>query len=121
MVSAFKGEAKFELAAIEDRKDARARDIALIQKGQRNLRADFMVAAPVRGLALCVVALAYFSIMLHEGTVGLLTMVAGMFGNCLKEAYGFEFGSSRCRKEKEKADETIASLIDRCKLLDGEE
>jgi hypothetical protein len=128
MVSAFQAdiiqwEAKVELAAIEDRKDARARDTVLIQKGQRNLRADFMVAAPVTGLILCVVALAYFPITLHGEAVGLLTMVAGIFGNCLKEAYGFEFGSSRRGKEKEdsRKNDNIASLIDKYNHTAGKE
>jgi hypothetical protein len=54
IVSAFQAgiiqwEAKAELAAIKDHKDARARGAALIQKGQRNLRADFMIPRQGQG------------------------------------------------------------------------
>jgi hypothetical protein len=37
-------------------------------------------------------------------------MIAGIFGACLKDAYTFEFGSSRGSKEK---DDSIATLIER--------
>jgi hypothetical protein len=76
---------------------------------------ELILWLPRQWLILCVIALAYFPITLHEGTVGLLTMVAGIFGKCLKEAYGFEFGSSRRAKEKDgsRENDAIASLIDK--------
>jgi hypothetical protein len=42
--------------------------------------------------------------------VGIISTVAGIFGACLKDAYAFEFGSSRGSKEK---DSTVAAMLGR--------
>jgi hypothetical protein len=68
-----------------------------------NKRNDIMVLSAAFGLILCLVMLGWF----HEGlpgeAVGILSMIAGIFGACLKDAYAFEFGSSRGSKEKDRA------------------
>ena len=107
-------EAEIELAIMKDRQDARLRDIALLNAGRSNVRADVMVIAAAIGLVLCLVSLACFSRELPGEAVGVISTIAGIFGICLKDAYTFEFGSSRGGKQK--TDDTIAALIERNNL-----
>ncbi|MBX9977736.1 MAG: hypothetical protein K2X98_05785 [Alphaproteobacteria bacterium] len=95
---------------LQDRQDARARDVAMVKSGQRNVRADVMVVSAAIGLGLCLASLGYYSNELPGEAVGIISMIAGIFGACLKDAYAFEFGSSRGSKEK---DSTVAALLDR--------
>ncbi|MBW8309830.1 MAG: hypothetical protein K0M45_09415 [Candidatus Paracaedibacteraceae bacterium] len=103
-------EAELELAALQDKQDARARDMALIKTGRHNIRADIMVISAAGGLISCLVTLAYYSEFLPGEAVGIISTVAGIFGSCLKDAYAFEFGSSRESKMK---DTTMAALFER--------
>lgn len=106
-------EAEIELAVMKDRQDARLRDVALVNAGRSNVRADVMVIAAATGLILCLASLAYFSHELPGEAVGIISTIAGIFGACLKDAYTFEFGSSRGSKEK---DDTVAALMERNNL-----
>ncbi|MCE2950677.1 MAG: hypothetical protein ACK5TR_07095 [Alphaproteobacteria bacterium] len=90
-----------ERAFIGDRQSARARDIAIAQSGKRNVRADIMVVCAAVGLIFCLVALAMYKDYLTGEAVGIISTISGIFGSCLKDAYSFEFGSSRERKDKE--------------------
>lgn len=92
-----------ERAYLEDRQDARARDKAFVQAGRNNTRADLMVIAAAFGLMGCLGSLAYFREWLPGEAVGIISTIAGIFGSCLKDAYSFEFGSSRGSKEKDAA------------------
>jgi hypothetical protein len=103
-------EAEIEIAAMKDRQDARLRDVAIFNAGRSNIRADVMVVAAALGLILCLASLAYFSNELPGEAVGIISTIAGIFGACLKDAYNFEFGSSRGSKEK---DSTVAAMIER--------
>lgn len=89
---------KFDL---EDRINARQRDASLFQLGKRNLRGDVMVLSALLGLLGCLGALTIFKMSLSGEVVGIISTIAGIFGSCLKDAYAFEFGSSRSSKEKE--------------------
>lgn len=106
-------EAEIELAALKDRQDARLRDVALMNAGRSNVRADVMVVSAAIGLILCLGSLAYFSPDLPGEAVGIISTIAGIFGACLKDAYTFEFGSSRGSKEK---DDTVATLMERLNI-----
>lgn len=103
-------EAEMELSTMQDRQDARARDMAIINAGRNNTRADIMVISAAGGLISCLVSLAYYSEYLPGEAVGIISTVAGIFGSCLKDAYAFEFGSSRESKIK---DTTMAALFER--------
>ena len=96
-----------ELTYMKDRQDARWRDVAMTQAGRRNFRADIMVISAACGLVLCLVSLGHYSEELPGEAVGIISTIAGIFGACLKDAYAFEFGSSRGSKEKD------AALLDR--------
>ncbi|MBM3467883.1 MAG: hypothetical protein FJX71_00435 [Alphaproteobacteria bacterium] len=103
-------EAEIELAVMKDRQDARLRDIAIINAGRSNVRADVMVIAAAVGLVLCLLSLSFYSESLPGEAIGIISTIAGIFGACLKDAYTFEFGSSRGSKEK---DQAVAALVER--------
>lgn len=86
---------------VQDRSDARQRDTSLFQLGKRNLRSDIMVLSALLGLMGCLAALTVFKMSLSGEVIGIISTIAGIFGSCLKDAYAFEFGSSRGSKEKE--------------------
>jgi hypothetical protein len=103
-------EREIELAFIKDKESARTRDIAIINTGKRNIRADIMVIAAALGLIVCLMTIVIYHKSLPGEAVGIISTVAGIFGACLKDAYNFEFGSSRGSKEK---DQTVASILNR--------
>ncbi|MDR1488686.1 MAG: hypothetical protein LBI26_03025 [Holosporales bacterium] len=103
-------EKDIELAVIKDKESARKRDIAIINTGRRNKRADIMVIAAAIGLIICLAVIALYKNNLPGEAVGIISTIAGIFGSCLKDAYNFEFGSSRGSKEK---DQTVASIINK--------
>jgi len=90
-----------EKAENEDRKNARARDMALRQAGYKNERADWMVFADVFGLVACLTALVLIHDKMPGELITLITTIASIFGLCLRDAHTFEFGSSRGSKEKD--------------------
>jgi hypothetical protein len=106
-------EAEIELAVMKDRQDARLRDVALLNAGRSNARADVMVMSAAVGLILCLASLAYFSHELPGEAVGIISTIAGIFGACLKDAYSFEFGSSRGSKDKDNA---VVAMMERSNL-----
>ena len=90
-----------EAAYLGDKQNARSRDIAFLQSGRYNIRADIMVISAALGLVLCLVSLTAYDGSLPGEAVGIISTVAGIFGSCLKDAYSFEFGSSRGSKAKD--------------------
>jgi len=102
--------ANLELSALDDVRDARKRDSLLINSGRKNVRADVMVICAAFGLVVCLLCLVFFAFQLSGEAVGIISTVAGIFGACLKDAYAFEFGSSRGSKEK---DSTVAAMLER--------
>ena len=103
-------EAELELAYIQDRQDARARDVALAEAGRTNVRADVMVVSAALGLIFCLCSLGYYSESMPGEAVGIISTIAGIFGACLKDAYTFEFGSSRGSRVKDAA---MAAVLER--------
>jgi hypothetical protein len=103
-------EADHEVSLLHDRQSARTRDVSITQAAGRNYRADIMVIAAACGLGMCLGSLVYFKGHLPGEAVGIISTIAGIFGACLKDAYAFEFGSSRGSKEK---DSTVAALLEK--------
>ena len=93
-------EVELDKAYLADRADARARDVEIIKAGRNNTRADLMVAGAVVGLLGCLASLTVFKGELPGEAVGIISTVAGIFGACLKDAFQYEFGSSRGSAEK---------------------
>ena len=90
-----------EMAVYDDRKSARLRDIAFVKAQKHNIRADIMVVSAAAGLISCLLTITLYSGTLPGEAVGIISTVAGIFGSCLKDAYAFEFGSSRGSKMKD--------------------
>jgi hypothetical protein len=91
-----------QAAALADTQSARQRDVELQKaNGGHNTRADVMVIGAVVGLVACLGVLIFFKGDIPGEVVGIVSMIAGIFGACLKDAYAFEFGSSRGSKEKD--------------------
>jgi len=84
-----------------DRQSARERDVAIAQAGRRNVRADVMVLSAAIGLVTCLCTLTSYAGQLPGEAVGIISTIAGIFDSCLKDAYTFEFGSSRGSREKD--------------------
>lgn len=100
-LAVLKADGDLEALYLADRKDARARDVALHQAGYRNTRADWMVVLDAIGLIACLLVLTFFRKDIPGEVVGLLSTIASIFGVCLRDAHQFEFGSSRGSKEKD--------------------
>lgn len=98
---ALEQDGQLEQAYLADRQSARARDMAYVQAGRHNTRADVMVLCDVVGLIVCLVVLTLFRAGLPGEVVGLLSTIAGIFGLCLRDAHQFEFGSSRGSRDKD--------------------
>lgn len=93
-------EADLDKAYLADRADARARDVALAQAGRNNRRADVMIIGAVIGLLSCLFVLVRFQGQVPGEVVGIVSTVAGLFGACLRDAFQYEFGSSRGSADK---------------------
>jgi hypothetical protein len=85
---------------LKDRSNARKRDIELHKMGYRNIRADIMVL--VAGLVLALdITLLWLNPDMPAGIVAIFNMMVGALLAMLKDAFHFEFGSSRGSKEKD--------------------
>lgn len=99
---------ELERAYLVDRQDARNRDVEMRKlTGGKNTRADVMVAGAVLGLISCLASLIWFRQGLPGEAVGIVATIAGIFGACLRDAFQFEFGSSRGSRDK---DDILANL-----------
>lgn len=95
-------EADLDKAYLADRADARKRDTAFITEGRTNTRGDLLALFAVAALCLCVWLVAA-NPTLPSGAREAIMFVAGVFAGCVRDVYGFEFGSSRGSKEKDDA------------------
>ena len=70
-------------------------NLTAINASGRNKRINIMVVGAALGLIFCLLVLTTYKNDLPGEIVGIVSTIAGIFGACLKDAYGFEFGSSR--------------------------
>jgi len=98
-----------EVARLASVQGARDRDTALRQSGERNVRADVMVGLVLVGL--CIVAVILWAGNFPQGgsVEGFFLAVGGVFLACFKDAFSFEFGSSRGSMDKSAAMERLAT------------
>ena len=94
-------DAQLDQAYLADRQSARARDMEFIKAGKHNTRADVMVGLAALGLIACLVVLTVFRGSIPGEVIGLISTIASLFGVCMRDAYQFEFGSSRGSREKD--------------------
>lgn len=85
---------------VEDKKDARLRDIEFLKAGTRNYRSDFLV-----GISVVVVFTILLVVILvqdlNEYAKGALTTILGVFLNQLTNVFAFEFGTTRKDEDKQ--------------------
>lgn len=98
--SVMASEVELDKAYLADRADARARDVAIIQAGGSNVRADVMVGGVLIGLIACLVTMSFFRASMPGEVAGIMGTLVGIFGKCLSDAFQYEFGSSRGSAEK---------------------
>jgi hypothetical protein len=96
---------------ITDREGARTRDVAYVQAGLRNIRADLMFV-----LALVVICWLVYIVWkdqsISEYVKGIFTLVLGRFLGYLDNIYNFEFGTTRGSRDK---DATIKNMTESAK------
>ena len=93
---------------VADAPESSSNSIRLINAHSRNKRLNIMVVGAALGLVVCLLILTSYKRDLPGEVVGIISTVSGIFGACLKDAYSFEFGSSRGSKEK---DDKISTTI----------
>mgnify|MGYP003645289931 CR=1 FL=1 len=85
---------------LEDRSNARGRDVAYVEAGRYNWRGDVLAIAAIVGLIGLIWTLLFVSI--PDGPArDILLILSGALVAIVKDVYGFEFGSSRGSKEKD--------------------
>jgi hypothetical protein len=82
--------------------------INMFKAYNRNKRQNIMVISAAAGLIVCLLILTSYKRDLPGEVVGIISTISGIFGACLKDAYSFEFGSSRGSKDK---DDRFSSTI----------
>jgi len=63
-------------------------------------RANVLVIGAVLGLIACLAVLALYRKDVPGEVVGIVSTIAGIFGTCVRDAFQYEFGSSRGSAEK---------------------
>lgn len=93
--------AHLEEAYLEDRQDARKRDVAFVAAGKRNERGDNLAYMAVGGL-LAVVLLVFLA-PVDQIQKEILLVVLGALIKIVSDVYAFEFGSSKGEQRKDNA------------------
>ena len=88
--------------------------IGMLNAYNKNKRLNIMILGAVFGLVFCLLMLTFYKGDLPGEVVGIISTVAGIFGSCLKDAYSFEFGSSRGSKDKD--DKITSTLLEKLKI-----
>jgi len=96
-----KHERELTQSYLDDKADARARDVALAQAGRMNWRADVLLAGAYLTCVAIVVAFALGEIDPGAAVAGAMFTLLGVMGAVIKQAADFEFGSSRGSKNKD--------------------
>ena len=91
---------EMEKLLMQDRADARERDVQLVTQRGHNYRADILAFLAVCGLVFCVWTVANDP-ALPSGVREVIMFVAGTFATAMRDVYAFEFGSSRGSKDKD--------------------
>lgn len=88
-------------------------NIGVINAHGKNKRLNLMVIGAVLGLVFCLFVLTTYKSDLSGEVIGIISTISGIFGACLKDAYSFEFGSSRGSKDKD--DKILNEILERLK------
>jgi len=103
-------EKELEDMYLQDRQDARRRDLELHKAGYRNTRADVMIGIAFTALVAIIALLTYMGVagapegsdkVILQSVISILSTAVGWLLKMLSDAFQFEFGSSRGSKEKD--------------------
>ena len=92
-------EPEWDRMYLEDRQNARARDVELRKAGYRNSRADMMIFCAAAALVFIIWQLNTSDI--SASVLAIYNMAVGAILKMLGDAFHFEFGSSRGSKSKD--------------------
>lgn len=93
---------EFARLEVEDRKDARGRDVEVRKlTGGRNRRADVMLVSAFLAVIAIAALLALGKVDGATAVGGFLMTIGGMFARNIGTAFDFEFGSSRSSRDKD--------------------
>jgi hypothetical protein len=92
-------DSEFEKLYVQDKADARARDVALQATPKGNVRANWLVGIAVI-VIFAIILIVVFKPQLDEYAKGVLTGILGMYIQQLANIYAFEFGTTRRSREK---------------------
>ncbi len=98
---------------IYEQQQMTSHNIGVINAYSKNKRLNLMVIGAALGLVFCLMVLTTYKGDLPGEVVGIISTVSGIFGACLKDAYSFEFGSSRGSKDKD--DKISNAILERLK------
>lgn len=93
-------EKDFEQMYIDDKKDARARDVALSSTPHGNVRANYLAGTAIFIVLAILGILVFKPADPSEFVKGALTTILGVFLQQLNNIYAFEFGTTRRSREK---------------------
>ena len=91
-------ESEIDALEVQDKSNARSRDIEFLHAGIRNYRADFLVGVSVL-IILAVLAIVIAIPDVSEFAKGSLTTILGVFLNQLTNVFSFEFGTTKSSRE----------------------
>lgn len=98
---------------IYEQQQMTSHNIGVINAYSKNKRLNLMVIGAALGLVFCLMVLTTYKGDLPGEVVGIISTVSDIFGACLKDAYSFEFGSSRGSKDKD--DKISNAILERLK------
>lgn len=79
---------------VQDKENARSRDIEFLKSGTRNYRGDFLVGVSVI-VVFTIIGIVVLLADMNEYAKGALTTILGVFLNQLTNVFNFEFGTTR--------------------------
>lgn len=98
-------------AVLGDVANARARDTAIEAGSKRNSRADVMVALTIVGIGGGLTFLMVGAFTPGSSVEGAVLGLIGLLSGCFKDAFAFEFGSSRGSMDKSAANERLTAAV----------
>lgn len=93
-------EAEMDRMYLQDRQNAREREVKMVQAGHISNRANWMIASVITGLLTCLGTLVMFKGQMPGEVVGIVSTISGGLLKCLSDAFQYEFGSSRGSAQK---------------------
>lgn len=85
---------------VDDTKDARSRDVAMMQAGYRNSRANLMLAG-AGVLVVLILAVVVWGSAMDDYEKSIITLILGRMLGYIDQGFNFEFGTTRSSGKKD--------------------